>query len=198
MTNAMRDTSPRVLWEQLRESVASRDELRRRLDEARRLRPTVPDTAELSRLAQPLIDRLAAARSEIPMPETPAFLRDGVDRINVALGRKKRSPLERFFGSPTPLWLTVALGIGAFFAGMAVAQATHASRARTVRPEQLEAAADQIKENWPSVHDDDIRDARGNLKRLSSVVAERTGEDQRAVRERLTAITSGQSSNGHS
>jgi hypothetical protein len=97
-----------------------------------------------------------------------------------------------------PLWAALAGGVGALLCGMMLARAASRTRTLPVPPEQLEAAADEIKQRWPSVHDDDIRDARGDLKKLTSIVAERTGENPREVRERLTTIAGGHSSNGHS
>jgi hypothetical protein len=184
--------------EQLLESIIAREDVRRGLEEARRLRGALPDRAQLAHAAQPLLERMAAARADLPIPETPAFLQEGLDRLNVALGRKKRSPLQRFFDTPVPLWVALVAGAGALCVGMMLAKSASRSRMLTMPIDQLEAAADEIKGRWPAVHDDDIRDARGDLKKLTSIVVERTGENPREVRERLAAITSAHSPNGHS
>lgn len=184
--------------EQLLESIIAREDVRRGLDEARRLREALPDRAQLTHAAQPLLERVAAARADLPIRETPAFLQEGLDRLNIALGRKKRSPLQHFFDTPVPLWVALAAGAAALLAGMMLARSASRSRITPLPPDQLEAAADEIKGRWPAVHDDDIRDARGNLKKLTSIVVERTGENPREVRERLTAITGAHSPNGHS
>jgi hypothetical protein len=197
----------RTRWEQLRDTLAERAELARRMQDAQRLREAFPDTsrlreslpdpADLARRAQPLVDRMAAIWPEMARPETPDFLQEGLDRLSGALGRKKPSASERVLNAELPLWLALGLALGAFVAGYALGQAATAQR-RSSRQADLEGAADQIKERWPAIHDDDIREAKGNLKRLSSVVSERTGERARDVRERLVAMTTGQSANGGS
>ena len=179
----------------MRDSLPDAARLRGALPDAARLREILPDPADLARRAQPLVDRVAAARSDVTLPEAPAFLSEGLDRLASALGRKKPSAAERALNADVPLWLALGIGLGALVAGFAIGQA--AAGARVPAPQlDLEGAADKIKERWPAIHDDDIRDAAGNLKRLSSVVAERTGENARAVRERIVAMTGGQSANG--
>ncbi len=183
-------------WDRLRESVLAHDELSRLVQEARRLSQELPDASrlremlrdpgELAHRAQPLVDRMTAVGQE------------GVDRLEHTLGRRTPSSSERMLNSGVPLWLTLGIGIGAFLIGFGIGQGAAAARKADVRPQDIEAAAEQIKERWPSVHDDDIREAKGNLKRLSSTIGERTGESARSVRERLTAITTGQSANGQS
>jgi hypothetical protein len=132
-----------------------------------------------------------AARSELPQYEVPAFLHEYIDRLAaLAQGqpaRKRQSSLQ------TSLLVLAGAATGAFLLGFLIGRAT-ARRGDVIAPEQLEAAADQIKDTWPGIHDDDIRDARGDLKRLSSVIVERTGEDTRSVRERLASITAQASS----
>jgi hypothetical protein len=96
------------------------------------------------------------------------------------------------------IWASLLLAGAAFLLGLAVGQAAAASRRSSAPSGNLEAAADRIKERWPAVHDDDIREAKGNLKRLSTVIGERTGESAREVREKLAAIADEQSPNGHS
>jgi hypothetical protein len=197
----------RTRWEQLRDALVERAELSRRMQEAQRLREALPDTSrlraslpdptDLARRAQPLVDRMAAVWPEVALPETPDFLQAGIDRLSGALARKKPSTTERVLNAEIPLWLALGIGVGAFVAGCVLGQAAAAQR-RSPRPVDLERAADQIKERWPAIHDDDIREAKGNLKRLSSVVSERTGESARDVRERLVAMTTGQSANGGS
>ena len=191
-------------WERLRDLVAERaaqardaQRLREALPHTARLRAALPAPAELARRAQPLVGRVAAARPEISLPEPPAFLQGGLDRLSGALGRKKPSATERILNADVPLWLAAGIGLGALVAGYALGQA--AAGARPAAPNvDLERAADKIKEHWPAIHDDDIREARGNVKRLSAVVSERTGERASAVRERIAAMTGGQSTNGGS
>ena len=191
-------------WERLRDLVTERAELGQRARDAQRLRQALPDTArlrealpdpaELARRAQPLVGRVAAARPDVSLPSTD-FLQEGLERLSGALGRKKASTTERVLSADVPLWLALGVGLGALVAGFALGQA--AAQRRVALPQvDLEGAAEKIKERWPAIHDDDIREARGNIKRLSSVVSERTGESTRAVRERIAAMTSGQSSNG--
>src|SRR6266508_5269607 len=153
--------------EQLLESIIAREEVQRGLEEARRLRGALPDRTQFAHAAQPLLERMAAARADLPIRETPAFLQEGLERLNVALGRKRRSPLQRIFDTPVPLWVALAAGAGALLAGMMLARSVSRSRMLAMPPEQLEAAADEIKGRWPVVHDDDIRDARGDLKKLT-------------------------------
>lgn len=186
----------RSRWERLRDTFMTRDEVQRLLHDARRLghdlpdatrlREALPDPSELAQRAQPLLRQVATAGQ------------GGAERLSSGLGLRKPSASERFLNAGVPVWLMLGIGIGAFLIGFGVGQGVAASQRRTVRPEALEAAAAQIKERWPSVVDDDIREANGDLKRLSSVIGERTGESARSVRERLTAMTAGQSSNGHS
>jgi uncharacterized protein YjbJ (UPF0337 family) len=183
-------------WDRLRNSVLTRDELTRLMQEARRLgqelpdpvhlREVIRDPAELAHRAQPLVDRMAAVRQE------------GLARLENALARPKPSARERILHTGVPFWLALGIGIGVFLVGFGLGKGAAASRMPAVRQEDIEAAADQIKEQWPSVHDDDIREANGNLKQLSSVIGERTGESAKRVRERLTAMTTGQSANGQS
>ena len=209
----------RSRWDRIKGTVTSRKELRRRMKDARRLRDALPDAgrvrnvlpdtgqirsalpdpSELVQRVQPLVSRVASARPDVSMPEPPAFLKERLplDRLST-LGRKQPSAPERILNAEAPLWLAIGLALGGLMLGFALGQAAAARRVPGVDPAQLEAAADKIKDQWPAIHDDDIREAQGNLKRLSSVVAERTGENARDVRERLTTMTSGQSSNGHS
>jgi uncharacterized protein YjbJ (UPF0337 family) len=186
----------RSRWERLRDTFMTRDEVQRLLHDARRLghdlpdaarlREALPDPSELAQRAQPLLRQVATAGQ------------GGAERLSSTLGRRRPSASERILNAGVPVWLMLGIGIGAFLIGFGVGQGVAASQRRMVRPEALEAAAAQIKERWPSVVDDDIREAHGDLKRLSSVIGERTGESARSVRERLTAMTAGQSSNGHS
>jgi uncharacterized protein YjbJ (UPF0337 family) len=186
----------RTTWDRLRDSVLTRDELARVVQEARRLgqelpdpihlREVIRDPAELAHRAQPLVDRMAAVGQA------------GLGRWGSPLTKPKPTPKDRILQSGVPLWLALGIGIGAFLIGFGLGQGAAASRRPAVRQEDIEAAAEQIKERWPSVHDDDIREANGDLKRLSSTIRERTGESTRSVRERLTAMTTGQSANGQS
>lgn len=160
--------------------------LRQDLPDGSRLRDALPDPVELAHLAQPLLRQMTAAGQ------------GGAERLSSTFGRRRPSASERVLNARVPMWLMLGLGIGAFLLGFGIGQGAAAAQRRHARPEALEAAADQIKERWPSVHDDDIREANGNLRRLSSVIKERTGEDARSVRETLTAITAAQSTNGHS
>ncbi len=186
----------RSRWERLRDAVANRAELQRRLQEAHRLRDALPVPVELRQRVLPLVER-AAARTDLTVPEAPAFLHGGLGRI-AALGRRPPARRERLLSGQGPLLILAGVAVGAFLAGFLIGRAT-AGREPEIAPEELEAAADQIKDTWPGIHDDDIRDARGNLKRLSSVIGERTGEDTHTVRERLASITArGQSMNGGS
>ncbi|MGD9889989.1 MAG: hypothetical protein AB7R89_12555 [Dehalococcoidia bacterium] len=183
-------------WERLRSSVLTREELLRLMQEARRLgqelpdpahlRDVIRDPAELAHRAQPWVDRMAAVRH------------DGLARLGNSLGKPKPSTKERILDAGIPVWLALGIGIGALMIGFGLGKGAAASRMPAVRQEDIEAAADQIKERWPSVHDDDIREANGNLKQLSSVIGERTGESVKRVRERLTTMTTGQSANGQS
>ncbi|MGH2587050.1 MAG: hypothetical protein ACRDJE_19215 [Dehalococcoidia bacterium] len=189
----------RTRWERFRDAMLSNPELMRRLEEARRWRDTLPDRAELARRAQPLMDRVAAAGYDFNVHE-PAFLQGRLGLLE-KLNRQQPSTKGRIAGARTPLWLTIGMALGAFSLGFIVGAGLTGwgmQQAAGMRPEDLEAAADQIKERWPAIHDDDIREANGNLKRLSTVVAERTGENARAVRERIAAMTTSQSANGQS
>ena len=199
----------RSRWERIKGAVAGAGVVGTGKSQARRLRESVPDAAslrdalpdpaELARRAQPLVQRVAAARPDVSLADAPDLLQEGLDRLSSALGRKRPSRTERVLNADVPLWLALGFALGALALGFALGQAAAGKVSLpSVNPEDLEAAADKIKERWPAVHDDDIREARGNLKRLSSVVAERTGESIRSVQERLTAITGSQSSNGHS
>jgi hypothetical protein len=185
-------------WDRLRNSLITREELARLMQDARRLGNELPDPAhlrevirdpsELAVRAQPFMDRMATLRHE------------GLKGLEKSLGRPKPSRSERILNTGVPLWLTLGIGIGVFLIGFGLGKGAAASKARmpSVSQEDIEAAADQIKERWPSVHDDDIREANGNLKRLSSTIGERTGESTKSVQERLTAMTAGQSTNGQS
>jgi uncharacterized protein YjbJ (UPF0337 family) len=191
----------RTRWERFRDAVLSNPELVRRLEEARRWRGSLPDRVELARRAQPWMERVAAAGQDFNVPEPPAFLQGRLGLLGGALNQPQPSARGRMVGAQAPLWLTIGMALGAFSLGFIVGAALTGmgmQRAAAVRPEDLEAAADQIKERWPAIHDDDIREANGNLKRLSSVVAERTGENARAVRERIAAMATIQSANGRS
>jgi hypothetical protein len=185
-------------WDRLRNSLLTREELARLMQDARRLGQELPDPAHLREVirdpsdlalrAQPFMNRMAAIRHE------------GLKGLEKSLGRPKPSRSERILNAPIPVWLALGVGIGVFLIGFGFGKGVAASRSGmpSVSQEDIEAAADQIKERWPSVHDDDIREANGNLKRLSSTIGERTGESARSVRERLTAMTAGQSANGQS
>lgn len=175
-------------WERLRERME-----KQRAAATRRL----PDT-ELRRRVQPLVERAAAVRPELSLPETPAFLHDGLhlDRLSIP-GRRQPSRVERVLGAESSLWLVLAAALGGVMVGYLLGSA--AAQRQRVGPEELEAAADQIKHVWPSIHDEDIREAKGNLKRLSTVIGERTGESTRVVREQLASLTARRhSSNGGS
>ena len=200
----------RSRWERLRDTVAGRVELARRMGDTQRLREVLPDTSRLrevlpdtsalARRTQPLVERaqpLVGRVSDLSLPEPPDFLQGGLDRLSSALGRKKPSTTERIFNARVPLWLALGVGLGALVAGYVLGQAA-ATRRISLPEVDLEGAAEKIKERWPAIHDDDIREARGNLKRLTSVVSERTGENARFVRERLVAMTTRQSANGGS
>lgn len=185
-------------WDRLRNSLLTREELARIVQEARRLGQDLPDPAHLREVlrdpsdlavrAQPFMDRMTAVRQE------------GLKGLGKSLARPKPSRSERFLNAPIPVWLALGAGIGVFLIGFGLGKGAAASKSRIppVSQEDIEAAADQIKERWPSVHDDDIREANGNLKRLSSTIGERTGESAKSVRERLTTMTAGQSANGQS
>lgn len=194
-------------WDRIKGSVTSRREMRRRMRAARRLRRSLPDatrlrdllpdTATVARVAQPLVGRVGSATSNITVPEPPAFLQERLhlDRLST-LGRQKPSAGGRVLDSEAPLWLAIGLAIGGLVVGYALGRAAAGRGVPGIKPEQLEAAAGKIKDQWPSVHDDDIREAKGNIKRLSSVIGERTGESTRAIRDQLATMTSGQSNNG--
>jgi uncharacterized protein YjbJ (UPF0337 family) len=157
---------------------------------------TVPP--ELRLRMQPLVERAAAIRSDHIAPEAAALLHEGQERLAALAHHQRRSRRQRVMAAQGSVLVFVGLAIGAFFAGFLIGRAA-AGRRPDLLPEQLEAAADQIKDTWPGVHDDDIREARGNLKRLASLIEERTGEDEDDVRERLVGITSRvQSVNGGS
>ena len=183
-------------WDRLR-SVAS-NELERALHETERLRVVLPETGNLRRRVQPLMDRASAARADFSMPDLPAGLHDrlSLDRLPM-LGHKRPSRLGRILNADTPLWAVIAAGLGGFLAGAMIARGATAQRMPAAMPEDLDRVSEQIKGEWPSILDEDIRDAKGNLKRLSSVIGERTGEDKGSVRERLQELTSAtMSSNG--
>lgn len=177
----------RSRWERLRDTFANRARRGRGLWGGQRLPAALPDPVELRRRVQPLVERAAAARPDIALPEPPAFLQDRLDLL-AALGRGQPVRVERGLPVRTVVLVLVGVWASAFVLGYMLGRAG-ARRVTTVAPEQLEAAAQRIKDVWPGIHDDDIREARGNLKRLSNVIAERTGESMRSVRERLTSIT---------
>src|SRR5262249_30422533 len=154
-------------------------ELARRLNDLERLREVLPDPEEIRRRVQPLMERAAAARADLGLPEPAAFLQDrlNLDRL-AALGRRPQpTQRERLLAARGSIWVPVAFGVGGFLVGFVLGSALAARS--TAIPVDLESAADQIKDEWPSIHDDDIREAQGNLKKLSSVIGERTGEDTR-------------------
>ena len=182
----------------LRESLPDAGRMRGVLPDTGQIRGALPDPSELVQRVQPLVSRVASARPDVSMVEPASFLKERLplDRLST-LGRRQPSPSERILNAEAPLWLAIGLALGGLMLGFALGQAAAARRVPGIDPAQLEAPADKIKNQWSSIHDD-IREAQGNLKRLSSVVAERTGENARDVRERLTTMTSGQSTNGHS
>lgn len=175
----------RSRWDQLLQHMPNQAELLRRLLEAERLRDSLPDRAHLRERVQPFVQRAAAA-----LPDPPAFLQESLhlDRIP-QLNRRQPSSVARILNAPAPLWLVVAGVIGGLIVGITIAQSGRRRHA-AVDPERLEAAAEQIKDTWPAIVDEDIREAHGNIARLSSVIGERTGEDTRTVRERLVSLTS--------
>jgi hypothetical protein len=190
----------RSRWDRLRKTLESTPDLRHTFAEAERLRDALPDGAELRRRVEPLVQRAASARQSLSVPEPPAFLQDlpPLDRLT-HLGRKQPSATERTLNREAPLWLVIAGVLGGVVVGFAIGQAL-ASRGTGLQPEALQAAAGQIKDRWPAVHDEDIDEAKGNLKRLAKVIGERTGENTGEVRERLTAMTAssaGTNGSGH-
>jgi hypothetical protein len=189
----------RSRWERLREAVVDRAELQRRLREAQRVRDVLPPVpGELRQRVQPLVERAAAARADLPVPETPAFLQEGLERLAALARHQRPTRRQNIMSAQAPVVLFLGVAAGAFVAGFLIGRAT-AGRRPDIAPEELEAAADKIKDTWPGIHDEDIREARGNLRRLSSVIEERTGEDEDEVRERLAGIISrAQSVNGGS
>jgi len=72
---------------------------------------------------------------------------------------------------------------------MSVAQTQH-----DTTPEELSTAArvetslEDIRTAFPGVSDEDVKSAEGDLERLASLIAEKTGADRGQVRERLQAI----------
>ena len=186
----------RSRWDRLRKLMENRDDLFANLAEVERLRGAVPDPISLRRRVEPLVQRAATIRPPLAMPEPPAFLHDlSLDRVT-SLGRRKPSTSERILNANAPVWLVAAAALGGVVVGIGIGQAL-AARTPGMQPEKLQAAAGQIKDRWPAVHDDDISEAKGNLKRLAKLIGERTGEDTREVRERLTTMTAGAaSSNG--
>lgn len=196
-------------WERLRETMTNPEKLRRELRRAERLRVHVPDReAVMERVqpvagrVQPVVRRVASARRDFELPdlhlsEAPAFLQERLplDRLP-SLRRRPPSRREQLLNAEVPLWAMLAAGLAGFAIGYSLRVTVKAGP--SLSPSQLEAASDQIKTEWPEVEDEDIREARGNLKKLSGVIGERTGEPARSVRERLATMTAqSHSSNGN-
>lgn len=173
---------PQSRWERVRESVPDREALLQRIMELERLRESVPYTSELRQRVQPLVQRAAAAREEFSMPEVAAFFQEHIPGL-----RRPRSRTQRLLNGGVPLWLLLAGALGGVLLGITLGAAS--ARRRAGSAVDLEASAEQIKGAWPSIQDDDIRDAKGNIKKLTNVIRERTGEDTREVRERLQSLT---------
>src|SRR5688572_21398624 len=102
-------------WDRLRNSLLTREELARLLQDARRLgqdlpdpvhlREVIRDPSELAHRAQPFMDHMAALRHE------------GLKGLEKSLGRPKPSRSERILNTGVPLWLTLGIGIGVFLIG---------------------------------------------------------------------------------
>jgi hypothetical protein len=187
---------PRSRWDRLIERMGGTDDLVRRLLESEPLREALDETAGLRRRVQPLVERAYARRPDLSFADAPAFLHDRLplDQLRRLAHRPTRT--ERLMQATAPVWLIAGAALAGVVLGYALgaAGARRRGRARV----DLEAASERIKSTWPNIHDDDIRDARGNVKKLSKVIVERTGEDQQVVRERLVELAgSVQSTNGH-
>lgn len=195
-------------WERLRETMTNPDKLRRELRRAERLRVHVPDReAVLERVQpvagrmQPVARRVAQARRDFELPDfhlsdASAFLGERLPLDRLPSLRHRPSRREQLLHAEVPLWAMLAAGIAGFAIGYSLRVSVRTGP--SLSPGQLEAASDQIKTEWPEVEDEDIREARGNLKKLSGVIGERTGEPARSVRERLTTMTAqSHSTNGN-
>lgn len=185
-------------WERLRERLSDAGELRDRLPDADDLRDLLPDRHELRGRVQPLMARAGSARPDFSLSDAQSFLQDRAGSARLPGFLRRSSRRERVLEAEAPLWGVIAALLGGLAVGFMLGQAS-AGRSRGVAPEEFEAAAERIKSAWPAVDDDDIRGAQGNIRRLSSVIGERTGESAKSVRERLGTITAqGHSSNGGS
>jgi len=183
-------------WELLRRRLAEAGDLRDRLPDRDALMDLLPDRDDVRGRVQPLMSRAGASRPDISLADAQSFLQERAGSARLPGFLRRPSRRERALDAEAPVWLIVAAVLGGVAAGFALGRAT-AGSTRSVDMEEFEAAAERIKSAWPAIDDDDIRDARGNMRRLSSVIEERTGENAKSVRERLGTLTAqGHSSNG--
>lgn len=189
---------PPSRWERMRGRMAGASDLRDRLPDREALRDLLPDEDELRGRVQPLMSRAGSARPDFSLSDAQAFLQEHAASARLPGLLQRPSRRERALDAEAPVWLVLAAVLGGVAVGFALGRATAGSD-RGVAMEEFEAAAERIKDTWPAIDDDDIRDAHGNIRRLSSVIGERTGESAKSVRERLGTITAqGHSSNGES
>jgi|GEM_PF-4732148 len=106
--------------------------------------------------------------------------------------RRRRSLPARLVGGIVPVWAVGAAALAGFTAGLGLGLWLAERRAAAARAAQaLEAHADEIKAQWPTVTDEDIQQARGRVERLAETIRLRTGEAAEKVLAQIQTITGG-------
>ncbi len=144
-----------------------------------------------------------AALERLPDGATPA-VRDRLAQISLSalpaaelleslpFLRRRRSLPARLAVGAVPLWGVGAAALAGFAAGLGLGLWLAERRAAAARAAQaLEAHADEIKAQWPTVTDEDIQQARGRAERLAETIRLRTGEAAEKVLAQIQTITGG-------
>ncbi len=124
--------------------------------------------------------------AQMALPTLPAAeLLEGLPFL-----RRRRSLPARLAAGAVPLWTVGAAALVGFSAGLGVGLWLADRRAAAQRAAQaLEAHADEIKAQWPTVTDEDIQQARGRAERLAETIRARTGEATEKILAQIQDIT---------
>lgn len=168
---------------------------------ANRVREAALTAAERARLAA--LAARAALTERLPDGAAPA-VRDRLAQMSLSalpaaelleglpFLRRRRSLPARLVGGVVPMWAVGVAALAGFTAGLGLGLWLAERRAAAARAAQaLEAHADEIKAQWPTVTDEDIQQARGRAERLAETIRLRTGEAAEKVLAQIQNITGG-------
>ncbi len=142
--------------------------------------------AALERLPDGAAPAVRERLAQIALPALPTA------ELLEALPFRRRPARMGLVAATVPVWTAGIAALAGFATGLGLGLWLAERRAATARAAQaLEAHADEIKAQWPTVTDEDIQQARGRAERLAETIRLRTGEAAEKVLAQIQTITGG-------